>query len=89
MKHHNDNTTPRGLRREKAAAYLGISPSHFDKQRALGAIPAPRHMFGVWLWDRCALDALFDEAVPEAQNDNFNEWDAHWKSKDDTGAQSM
>lgn len=80
---------PRGLRREQAAAYLGISPGHFDKQRAAGAVPAPMQMFGVWLWDRQKLDALFDGAVPEAQNDNFNEWDAHWKSKDDTGAQSM
>lgn len=80
---------PRGLRREQAAAYLGISPSHFDKQREAGTIPAPRELFGVMLWDRHKLDALFDDSHHEAQNDNFNDWDAHWKSKDDTAALSM
>jgi hypothetical protein len=58
-----------------AARYLGISPSHFDKQRTLGAIPAPRSMLGVVLWDRHDLDRLFDDLPAEAQNDNVNEWD--------------
>jgi len=72
----NDNhITPRGLRRVAAAAYLGISPSHFDKQRAVGAIPPPRKMLGVVLWDRNDLDRLFDETAAEPQNDNVNEWD--------------
>jgi hypothetical protein len=68
---------PRGLRRAAAAAYLGISPSHFDKERATGAIPSPRVMFGVSLWDRRELDALFD-GTPEltAANDNDPDyWD--------------
>jgi len=66
---------PRGLRRVTAASYLGISPSHFDKQRAAGAIPPPREMFGVVLWDRRDLDALFDtRQTAIACNDN--EWDA-------------
>jgi hypothetical protein len=62
---------PRGLRRAAAAAYLGISASHFDKQRALGEIPAPRIMFGVELYDRHDLDLLFDgKPTLSAANDN-------------------
>lgn len=63
---------PRGLRRADAATYLGISLSHFDKQVKAGAIPAPREMFGVTIWDRVTLDALFD-GVLTASNDNY--WD--------------
>jgi hypothetical protein len=65
---------PRGLRRAEAARYLGISPSHFDKQRAAGAIPAPRQMLGVELYDRLELDSLFDGKAPAVANDN-NPWD--------------
>jgi hypothetical protein len=63
---------PRGLRRGAAAAYLGISPSHFDKQREEGAIPPPKLLFGVMLYDRLDLDALFD-GVPAA-NDNASDY---------------
>jgi hypothetical protein len=73
---------PRGLRRAAAAAYLGISPSHFDKYRALGEIPAPRRMFGLELYDRADLDLLFD-GKPTLVADNDNQacsWDAHWES---------
>jgi len=63
---------PRGLRRVDAARYLGISPSHFDNQVKAGAIPAAREMFGVTIWDRITLDALFD-GVQTASNDNY--WD--------------
>jgi hypothetical protein len=67
---------PRGLRRGAAAAYLGISPSHFDKQREQGAIPPPKLLFGVMLYDRLDLDALFDGKPVSAANDNdLNEWD--------------
>lgn len=73
---------PRGLRRVQAAAYLGISPSHFDKQRAAGAIPSPRAMLGVELYDRYDLDSLFDgRPVMSAANDNeAGAWDEHWQS---------
>ncbi len=73
----NDNW-PRGMRRAVAAAYLGISPSHFDGQRRAGAIPAPRKMLGVELYDRAELDALFsDSAIVTASNDNDSSyWDS-------------
>jgi hypothetical protein len=64
---------PRGLRRAAAAAYLGISPSHFDKQREGGIIPPPKPLFGVMLYDRLDLDALFDGVT--AANDNDDYWE--------------
>lgn len=70
----NDNRVqPRGLRRAAAARYLGISPTHFDKQVLAGAVPKPLELFGVNIWDRAALDLLFDGA-PQPVNDN--EWDS-------------
>lgn len=89
MRAANDNLQPRGLRREKAAAYLGISPAHFDTQRRAGTIPEPKHLFGVMLWDRRTLDALFDGADIGAETDNSSDWDAHWQTKDDTAGQNM
>lgn len=74
--HANDNqrggVVPRGLRRVDAARYLGISPTHFDKQVKAGVIPAPLHRFGVNLWDRMTLDTLF-EGVSQADGDDY--WD--------------
>lgn len=71
---------PRGLRRAAAAAYLGISPSLFDRERAAGTIPSPKLMFGVALWDRRDLDSLFDGKPSDggmtADNDNDSDyWD--------------
>lgn len=70
---------PRGLRRAAAATYLGISPSLFDRERMTGAIPAPKLMFGVALWDRHDLDSLFDGKPTSsmvADNDNASDyWD--------------
>ena len=77
--HANDNTRggiiPRGLRRVDAARYLGISPSHFDKQVRAGTIPKPLERFGVTIWDRTALDGLFG-GPPQSANDNDDDyWD--------------
>lgn len=68
---------PRGMRRGIAAAYLGISATHFDKQRTSGAIPAPKLLFGVELYDRSELDSLFDgKGMGSAVNDNDADyWD--------------
>lgn len=67
---------PRGLRREDAARYIGISPTLFDRKRKEGAIPPPRDMFGVMIWDRQDLDSLFARPSYTAVNDNnSNYWD--------------
>jgi hypothetical protein len=53
----------RGLSREEAAMYLGISGSTFDDMRASGQIESPRLIKGRKLWDIRELDKAFD-ALP-------------------------
>ncbi len=85
MQAANDNW-PRGMRRAVAAAYLGISPRHFDGQRRAGAIPAPRNMLGVELYDRVELDGLFvDSAIFLPSNENDS---SYWDRQCANGSQS-
>ena len=63
---------PRGLCREGAAQYIGISATKFDQLVADGRMPKPRRLDGRKLWDRFALDNAF-EALPD--EDERNEWD--------------
>ena len=63
-------TPPRGLRREQAAAYVGVSASYFDTLVDAGLMPSPKRLAagdtrGVAVWDRLALDFAF-EALPDA-----------------------
>jgi predicted DNA-binding transcriptional regulator AlpA len=67
------NLPPRGLAREAAAQYIGISPSKFDEMIADGRMPKPVRIDSRTLWDRQALDRAFDalgESVEAA-----NRWD--------------
>lgn len=54
--------SPRGLRREDAAKYIGVSPSLFDRLRKEGKVPEPRDLFGLMVWDRSDLDRMFERA---------------------------
>lgn len=51
---------PRGLAREAAAQYVGISPTKFDTMIADGRMPRPVRIDGRAVWDIRALDAAFD-----------------------------
>jgi len=53
----------RGLSREEAAIYLGISTTTFDQMRANGLIAPPKIIVGRKLWDIRDLDMAFD-ALP-------------------------
>jgi hypothetical protein len=53
----------RMLRRERAAAYLGISPASFDKLRKAGVVPPPKLLEGFRVWDACDLDD-YVESLP-------------------------
>jgi hypothetical protein len=53
----------RGLSREEAAIYLGISGTTFDQMRDDGLIEPPRIIGGRKLWDIRDLDIAFD-ALP-------------------------
>lgn len=60
-----DGITPRLLPRDKAAAYVGLSPNTFDRQVAAGTFPAPFPLTGLRrrLWDVRALDAAIDRVM--------------------------
>jgi predicted DNA-binding transcriptional regulator AlpA len=51
---------PRGLSREQAAAYVGISPTKFDQLVADGRMPKPKRVDARTIWDRRQVDVSFD-----------------------------
>ena len=55
---------PRGLSRVEAAAYVGVSPSTFDRLVADRHMPGPKRVFARMVWDRRELDLAF-EALPD------------------------
>jgi predicted DNA-binding transcriptional regulator AlpA len=64
---------PRGLSREEAAAYVGISPSLFDTLVKDGRMPSPKRINARTVWDRLQLDAAF-AALP-GDDAPANPWD--------------
>jgi predicted DNA-binding transcriptional regulator AlpA len=64
---------PRGLSREQAAAYVGVSPSLFDTLVKDGRMPAPKRINARTVWDRLQLDAAF-VALP-SNDQPINPWD--------------
>lgn len=64
---------PRGLCREAAASYVGISPTTFDSMVADGRMPGPKEIGKRQVWDIRALDIAFDR-LPDRQQEN--PWDA-------------
>lgn len=62
---HRDRAyAPRGLRREAAADWVGVSASKFDEMVKDGRMPKPKRVDGCVIWDRYRLDAAF-EALPD------------------------
>ena len=51
---------PRGLSREAAAQYVGVSVGKFDQMTKDGRMPKPIRIDGRKVWDRRALDQAFD-----------------------------
>jgi predicted DNA-binding transcriptional regulator AlpA len=65
---------PRGLSREEAAAYIGVSPSLFDILVKDGRMPGPKHINSRVVWDRLKLDVAF-EALDDTDADGTDhEW---------------
>jgi excisionase family DNA binding protein len=62
---------PRGLAREQAAEYVGVSATKFDELVADGRMPGPKRVDGRVIWDRLKLDIAF-AALPD-------EGDTRWK----------
>jgi len=63
----------RGLRREQAARYIGISATKFDQLVADGRMPKPIRIDGCVIWDLSRLDVAFDSL--SRQDDGANPWD--------------
>lgn len=64
---------PRGMRRDDASAYLGISPSKFDDWVFRGIMPGPKRQDGVRVWDRLQLDLAF-ESLPDEPQEEADSW---------------
>lgn len=76
-KHLLPNLPPRGLSREEAARYVGVSPTKFDQMVADGRMPHARRIDGRKVWDLRMVDAFFDQLPVqdhEGPND-ANPWD--------------
>jgi predicted DNA-binding transcriptional regulator AlpA len=59
----------RGLRREEAARYVGVSPSKFDEMIRDGRMPRPFHIDKCTIWDVRDLDLAFEALkVSEGRN---------------------
>ena len=61
----------RGLSRQEAAMYIGVSPSLFDDLVKSGEMPKPLHIRRRTVWDCHQLDEYFEEL---SAPDN-NPWD--------------
>jgi predicted DNA-binding transcriptional regulator AlpA len=63
---------PRGLSREQAAAYVGVSPSLFDTLIKDCRMPGPKRINSRVVWDRFRLDLAF-EALAETNADTADD----------------
>jgi predicted DNA-binding transcriptional regulator AlpA len=78
MKAANDNHSnvlpislpPRGLCRQQAAAYIGVSSTFFDTLVKDGSMPKPTRIKGRVIWDRLKLDLAFDALTDEQETAN-------------------
>ena len=65
----------RGLSREEAAMYVGISASKFDELVRDGRMPAPKRIDGRKVWDIQNLDVAFDALPSENETSGGSSWD--------------
>ena len=66
---------PRGLRREEAAAYVGVSTTKFDQMVADGRMPKPKRIDGRLVWDLRQIDKAFSALPNEGGNaDDDDVW---------------
>ncbi len=73
-RHAVPTPTKRGLSREEAAGYVGVSSSKFDEMVADGRMPAAKRIDGRRVWDIRQLDSYFDR-LPGTDNKSDNPWD--------------
>ena len=66
---HKPPTPKRGLTRDEAAHYIGVSPTTFDRLVNQKVMPKPIKAFARAIWDLKALDDAF-EAYALADEEN-------------------
>lgn len=59
---------PRGMNREEAARYIGISTTKFDELVKDGRMPKGKRIDGRVVWDRYKLDASFTDLPDNGGN---------------------
>jgi excisionase family DNA binding protein len=64
----------RGLSREEAAVYIGVSARKFDEMVEDGRMPRPKIIDARRVWDSHKLDLAFD-ALPHDGEEANNPWD--------------
>lgn len=69
----------RGLHREEAALYIGVSATKFDEMVSDGRMPRPKRIDARNVWDLRALDLAFD-ALPD--DGDVNPWDRRKRQGD-------
>jgi hypothetical protein len=68
---------PRGLSRDAAAAYIGVSTGTFQILVDDGRMPQPKLINSRLVWDRLAIDRAFD-ALPSRGGDQEGEAPLHF-----------
>ena len=63
---------PRGLSREEAARYVGLSCAGFDRLIAARLMPRPRQVGGRVIWDRVELDIAFSDLPHQGAGNYFD-----------------
>jgi predicted DNA-binding transcriptional regulator AlpA len=67
-------TPIRGLDRDQAATYIGVSASKFDELIKDGRMPPPKRIDGRVVWDIRQIDKYFDR-LPGGDRNDRNPWD--------------
>jgi excisionase family DNA binding protein len=65
----------RGLSRDEAAMYIGISATKFDELVRDGRMPGPKRIDGRKVWDVRDLDVAFDALPSENPQSHGSSWD--------------
>lgn len=65
---------PRGLSRDEAARYVGVSATKFDQMVKDARMPAPKRVDARVVWDRQALDLAFEALPGNDSSDEVDTW---------------
>ncbi|MBH5372961.1 hypothetical protein HZZ16_33655 [Bradyrhizobium sp. CNPSo 4016] len=69
---------PRGLSRDEAARYIGVSTTKFDQMVADGRMPRPKRVDGRVIWDRLRIEAAFTDLPDEPALNPLDRMASSW-----------